>query len=235
MDHTEAVQQMAAERYLLDELTPELRESFEQHVFDCPECAMDLRAGAAFVEEAKAQLPALPVSSPATPSPVPASPGAKKPKWSFWWQPAFAVPVFAMLLAVIAYQNVAMIPSLRSAASEPHLVPSVSVHTGTRSAAHTPVTADPGQGAVVLIDTPRNFAYTAYAFELYDPQGKRFWARTFPVSDESSSSSGTLSLFIPGSNLQQGSYTLAILGITPQGERTRIDQRILDIHFDEKK
>ena len=65
MDHSEALQQMAAERYLLDELTPDAREAFEEHLFDCPECALDLRAGAAFVEEAKAQLPKLAGALPA--------------------------------------------------------------------------------------------------------------------------------------------------------------------------
>jgi anti-sigma factor RsiW len=35
MKHEEAVQQLAIERYLLDELTPELREQFEEHLFDC--------------------------------------------------------------------------------------------------------------------------------------------------------------------------------------------------------
>ena len=66
MDHTDAVQQMTAERYLLEELTPEERNRFEEHAFDCPECALDLRAGAAFVDEAKAQLPELEAKQPAT-------------------------------------------------------------------------------------------------------------------------------------------------------------------------
>ena len=59
MDHNEAVQQMATEKYLLGELPPELREAFEEHFFDCPECAMDLRTAAAFVEEATVHLPEL--------------------------------------------------------------------------------------------------------------------------------------------------------------------------------
>ena len=59
MNHSEAVEQMASERYLLNELTPDARDAFEEHVFDCPECALDLRAGTLFVHEAKVQLPEL--------------------------------------------------------------------------------------------------------------------------------------------------------------------------------
>ena len=61
MDHSEAVEQMLAERYLLNELPPEMRDAFEEHMFDCPECAFDMRAGAAFIDEAKLQLPGLTV------------------------------------------------------------------------------------------------------------------------------------------------------------------------------
>ena len=59
MNHSEAVEQMTSERYLLNELTPDARDAFEEHAFDCPECALDLRAGALFVHEAKVQLPEL--------------------------------------------------------------------------------------------------------------------------------------------------------------------------------
>ncbi|MGA3071541.1 MAG: zf-HC2 domain-containing protein, partial [Terracidiphilus sp.] len=90
MDHNEAVEQMIAERYLLDELTPDAREVFEEHLFDCPECALDLRAGAAFVREAKAQLPELTSASPA---PVSSRSRGFRARWDWWlsWlQPAFA-------------------------------------------------------------------------------------------------------------------------------------------------
>ena len=53
MDHQEAVRQNATERYLLDELDPELRDQFEEHLFDCQDCALDVRAGAMFVEQTK--------------------------------------------------------------------------------------------------------------------------------------------------------------------------------------
>ena len=59
MNHSEAVDRMIAERYLLDELDADERDAFEEHLFDCPECALEVRAGTAFVSEAKTQLPAI--------------------------------------------------------------------------------------------------------------------------------------------------------------------------------
>ena len=43
MDHSEAVTKKMAESYLLEELTPEQRDAFEEHYFDCPECAKDVK------------------------------------------------------------------------------------------------------------------------------------------------------------------------------------------------
>ncbi len=104
MNHTEAAKQMVVEQYLLDELTPDAREAFEEHLFDCPDCALDLRAGAAFVDEAKAELPGIAVNTEA-----PAKVGKFNSKPDFrlsWWKPAFVAPVFAAMLLVLVFQNV---------------------------------------------------------------------------------------------------------------------------------
>ena len=237
MNHDEAVQEMATERYLLDELSPELREAFEEHMFDCQECAFDVRAGNVFLTEAKVQLPAIiaacaPAESPriaASREPL----QTKKPWWSFLTAPAFAVPAFAMLLGVIAFQNVSTIPSLRSAATEPRMLPWSSLHMGTRGAEPTVVQADRKQGAVILIDLPQQPVYTSYAVDLYDPQGKRIWSTTVTASSQNDGGAGTLSLLIPGAGLQQGSYSLNLAGISPQGARTELGRRPLDVHFNE--
>src|ERR1700677_3945296 len=105
MEHSQAVEQMAAERYLLNELTPEAREAFEEHVFDCPDCALDLRAAAAFVDEAKVQLPALVAAASARPSAGAVKSRAKRDQWFSWLRPAFAVPAFAAVLGVVSYRN----------------------------------------------------------------------------------------------------------------------------------
>jgi len=50
MDHTAVVRDKMTERYLLNELDSDLRDQFEEHYFDCQECALDVSAGAQFVE-----------------------------------------------------------------------------------------------------------------------------------------------------------------------------------------
>ena len=49
MSHDEAVWSFAVEKYLLDELSVKSRDDFEEHLFDCQECALDLRVGATFL------------------------------------------------------------------------------------------------------------------------------------------------------------------------------------------
>ena len=56
MGHDEAVRTLATEKYLLGELSPELRDRFEEHFFDCRPCAFDLWAAATFLELAKVVL-----------------------------------------------------------------------------------------------------------------------------------------------------------------------------------
>ena len=53
MDHDTSIKTMAAERYLLEELSSSERDEFELHFFECPECAESVRSGFQFGESAK--------------------------------------------------------------------------------------------------------------------------------------------------------------------------------------
>jgi anti-sigma factor RsiW len=235
MDHSEALQQMAAERYLLDELKPDAREAFEEHLFDCPECALDLRAGAAFVEVAKTQLPELTGAMPAPVLSRSRQHKAKSEWWLFWRQPAFAAPAFATLLLVLGYQNLVTYPRLRAAASQPRLIPWAQLHEAMRGGAPVSITADRLHGVALPVDLPSQLsegAYASFSIDLYDPQGKLAFGSVVAAPSESDSGSQRLGLVIPGAVLRNGVYTLAVSGVAANGERTVIDRYAFEIHLD---
>ena len=233
MNHNEAKQQMAAERYLLNELTPDAREAFEEHLFDCPECALDLRAGVAFVDEAKIQLPKLAPYAP-EPLPVRVRPArVKREWWLSWLQPAYAVPVFATMLLFIGYQNLFVLPGLRETASQPQLLTWAPLHGSTRGVPLA-ITADRKHGVALPVELPQQpspGAYASYSFGLIDPQGKAAWTGSVAAPSDEASEGQRLSLAIPGAMLRNGTYTVTISGVTPRGEHTVIDQYAFDLHL----
>jgi hypothetical protein len=214
MDHDAVVRQKMTERYLLNELDPEARDEFEMHYFDCPDCAADVHAGALFVEQSKVVLgeqskvilsekaAASPVRVPV---PVPASSG-----WVAWLRPVFAVPVLALLLAVIVYQDWAN-SRLQQAANSPRLLASAVVNLNVRGTEPIAVPAHAGQAFGLSLNVPPDNRFCSYKLDLYSPQGKLEWARTIPASGND-----TLSLYVPGSDHESGA--LAVHGITAGGE-----------------
>src|SRR5258705_5950403 len=50
--HQEAVDTLATERYLLDDITGADRQAFEEHFFSCEVCADDLRTASAMLQGA---------------------------------------------------------------------------------------------------------------------------------------------------------------------------------------
>src|SRR5216684_783172 len=103
MDHDTVVRQEMTEKYLLNELDPAARDEFEEHFFDCPMCALDVRAGSLFVEQSKVVL-ARKLEKEVAPSPI-RTPAQDDSGWLAWLSPAFAAPALALLLVIIAFQN----------------------------------------------------------------------------------------------------------------------------------
>ena len=233
MNHEEALQQMAAERYLLNELAPEAREAFEEHFFECADCALDLRAGAAFVELAKVQLPNLLENEPA-PHIIGTRPLFNWRFWEFaWLRPAFAAPVFATLLLIVGYQNLVTVPGLRAAATEPRLTPWEPLHGATRGTNRV-LTADRQHGLALPVDLPAPpspGAYSAYNFELRNPQGKLVWTTKLAAPAENDAQ--RFSLFLPGGALENGAWSLTIAGISAQGDRTAFAPYSFDLHLND--
>ena len=222
MDHNEAVRQHATERYLLDELDPELRDQFEEHLFDCQDCALDVRAAAMFVEQSKVIL-----AEPAVAHSVVKETGKAKAGWFAWLRPAFAVPVFALLLLVIGYQNFVTYPNLTAAANQPQIGPWASVNVSTRGASETAIKTHPGEGFGLIVNLPPEDGFASYAVDLYNPAGKLEWSGPLTAAPAEEGRQ----IYIPGHNRVPGTYMLAVLGVTPAGERKEISRHSINLQI----
>src|SRR5271167_2881123 len=101
MDHLDAKRLHAAEKYVLGELAPEQRDAYEEHYFDCLECAEDVKAAAIFVSASREVLRE---ESLAVPAPVRGKVPAHS-RWSAWLRPLIAVPALAILILTIVYSS----------------------------------------------------------------------------------------------------------------------------------
>lgn len=207
MDHKDAVRLKATEKYLLNELDPDQLDQFEEHLFDCPDCALDVRAAAMFVEQSKNVLSG-------APGVVPAQVVAATPKgWLAWLRPAFAVPVMAVLLVAVGYQNLVTVPRLKQAVGKPRLLPWTAVNVGTYGDGSV-VSTRAGESFVVVVRIPPDPDCTRYTADLYNPAGKLEWSLAIPAT----ASRDQWPVEVPGAQREAGTYSLAVHGVTSQGE-----------------
>lgn len=209
MDHEEAIRLNAAEQYLLKELSPEAQEEFEEHYFECHECAVAVNAGAVFAEQSKI-LFAEKTGPVLVPVPVP-----PKPWWLSWGRPAFVAPVLATLLAVVAYQNLVTYPQLLEAVNHPQVLPwaSVNISTYGQPGAGEPVALHSGQSFVLFVRVPPEDGYTRYTAELYDPAQKMEWRVSVPAA----SAHDRWTVQVPAAKRQSGTYTVVLRGEAKSG------------------
>lgn len=225
MDHDTVVRQQMTEKYLLDELDPAARDAFEEHYFDCPSCAVDVRAGVVFIEQSKIALSQEYELTPA--GLLEARSASTKPGWlaeiyagvRAILRPAIALPIMTLLLAVVGYQNLVTYPPLRAASNRPQVLPWAAVNVGTYGSGDVSVPIARGQGFALLARIPEN-GYAYYVAELHDPAGKVEWSLTIPAA----SGQDRFTIQIPGTNRDAGSYILVVRGVTADGISKEVGQ-----------
>ena len=208
MNHHEAVQQAAVEKYLLSEMAPAERDEFEEHYFGCQECAAELRTTAAFLDEVNKVFR----REAAGRSRQKFVPVGNRSWAAFLWRPAFVAPAFALLLAIIVYQS---FPSSARVAGEParmglpEILPTLSlIGAGSRGGPIPVLTASKGQPALVLVDIPAAEPYSRYDCALQAPGGAVLWR----VSIAPQQARDTVSIRIPAEHWERGDYTLLVQG-----------------------
>ncbi len=225
MDHDEVVRLKMTEGYLLGELDPEARHEFEEHFFDCPDCALDVRSGALFVEQSKAVLAekSEPVSAGlAVTAAIPAKPG-----WFAWLRPAFAAPVMVLLLAVIGYQNLVTYPKMQRTLNSPGVLPWASLNVGTWGSGGPVIPTRPGEGFLLFVRIPPDGGYSRYVADLYNPAGTLEWSLTIPAS----SAQDQWPVHVPGANREAGRYALVVRGLTAAGESKEVGRASFELQI----
>src|ERR1700722_2582193 len=211
MDHTAVVRTKMTERYLLAELEPAERDEFEEHFFECQECALDVSAGAQFVAGSKVVL-----AESSAPAPVPAAPGpgwARYGWWS-WLRPQVAAVALSLLLVMLGYEELVTVPRLRSDASQVQVLPTALVNLNTYSGGRPPTSVPAGKGIILSVRISSDGPYTRFAAELYAPDGKQEGSFAVPATP----GQDQWTVVVPAFHREAGKYMIAVHGITSGGE-----------------
>lgn len=211
MDHAEAVRLQAGEKYVLGELSQQLRDEYEEHYFDCQECAAELKATVAFVDSARGIL-----RTEVSPQPQAEAGRVPRAGWMAWLRPAFAVPAFALLLLVIGYQNFVSIPRLeRSAVSSGQSADLVSlIGANSRAEGARSYQLHRDKPAILEVDIPTSSAFVSYDCRLQDVSGNAIYEQRVSAAEAKQ----TVHLIVSAGHLRSGNYTLTVLGEQTGGQ-----------------
>ncbi len=208
MTHAAAVATYAVERYLLDEMTELERHQFEEHYFDCQECAADLRAGALMQEGVKSGMLGSAASAAVR---EPATVAAFRPKKT--WTPSVVLPwaAAAVLALAVGYQSLAVVPGLRQQL-EPQALSPITLRAATRGAEPQVV---PSSGPMTFaMDVSGVQAGTRLTYDLRTASGEL----TASGRAEAPAPGTPLLLLIPGTALASpGGYVLTVRADGPSG------------------
>lgn len=189
MEHSEAVETLAAERYLLGEMTPEDRDAFEEHFFGCSVCAADV------VDVSRVRAAIATDIPRATLLPRRAS---RMP-----WIAAAATTAF--LAGIPIAQNVALHQQI-ALTRQPQAVDSVELSDGSRGAEIVPV--QPASKAFTLnFAIPPERGAHDYVIEIVDSAGRVH--SSYSVAAEAAAE--MQHLFCPAGSLPPGRYQLKVL------------------------
>jgi hypothetical protein len=206
MDHSEAVRLQAAEKYVLGELPQAIREEYEEHYFDCAECALDLKAAVVFVDTSREVLRSEKEKSVEIDR-VP-EPG----EWFSWIKPWVAVPTFAALLLLLGYQSFVTVPKVKEQAASDAVqilfnsYPLRGVNTAGEDG--RTLSIRPGEAFLLNFDFVPTRSFDSYIAQLQDGEGHTL----LQLRIAGGNANREAHLPIPARMLHPGKYILAFYG-----------------------
>jgi hypothetical protein len=210
MDHLDAKRLHAAEKYVLGELAPEQRDAYEEHYFDCLECAEDVKAAAIFVSASREVLreESVAVSAPVR-GKAPAT-----PRRLAWLRPLIAVPALGVLILTIVYSSRQSKPQVGEITAPGQALvfsPSFGLRGGDRLENEKTVVQVRGSQAFQLrfdFLPAQNRVFDLYTGELQDKSGHALLEFKIPADRVSRE----VNLVVPAGLLRPGEYSLMLFG-----------------------
>jgi len=199
MEHNEALQSEACEKYLLGELPEAQRDAYEEHYFSCAECAAELRSAVQFLGASRERFAAFR-------APRRAMDAQRNSGWA-WFRPVLALPVFALLLLVVGYQNLVTIPQYKQAVTSRVLSMHSLILADTRGEEGLHFQVPAGEPFGLYLDIPTDAAYSRYTLRLEDPSGNASLLRLV-TSDEAKKTQ----VVVVNPVNRAGKYTLVVSG-----------------------
>ncbi len=197
MEHEDAIRSRFAERYVAGELSPEERDAFEEHFFECPECAEEVRWEQIFAANFRAVSREMAAAL---------RPERREPWWA-WFRPrpALAYSLAANAILIIGFGFV-ILSGTRGPG--PRLMPAYFASPPSR-ALEEPRAIPAGARSIAVHFPLPDQRYTSYSYAIVDSAGRSESADTLaaPATAESD-----LYLEVPVSSLPAGVHTLTIRG-----------------------
>jgi hypothetical protein len=227
MDHTEAVEKGAVERYQLGELSAKEIDEFETHFFECTHCAEELRAAAIFEENAKAVFLENSRSTAGAGQPRAKYQQARASWWAlFWRNPWSAVPTVAAaaLLCVVVYQARVLKQTLAPQAMASNVLLSIS-----RGEDHVLEVPKNDKFYAIYMDPAWQGSYPEYLCVVQDEKGSTRLSKRLaaPSPDK------PLQILMPRNQLPSGRYKVIVRNVnTADKPETELAQYSLILKLD---
>jgi Putative zinc-finger len=224
MDHSDAVRLQAAEKYVLGELSPTHRDEYEEHYFDCRECALDVRAVVAFADTAREVLRQDDQRA------FSESKAAKRGGWFAWLRPAFAVPAMAVLLLVVGYQNFVTIPAARQeaahGAAQLFASPFSLQMANVRGGEEVKIQIHSNESLPLKFDFTPGKIFDEYICQVQDEAGRALYQVKVPGA----LANKEINLVVPAGSVKTGKYALVFTGV-PSASKQPARDEVLRLGF----
>lgn len=228
MNHQQALEQHATERYLLREMTAQERHAFEEHYLECAECLEAVTFGTEFLEAGKQVAQEMTQREADT---VRAASWRERlmPVFSGWLRPASAL-VFALLLCFVGlsvYQMVVLEKQKNTIAQlkAPRQEFRFELREQSRSAGKIQVVRVPREGQLQLVvEFTPNPKFSAYGAEIV--------ADSKVISSLQPETTTTpMTVSVPAQALAPGRYTVVIMGFGKDGAKQETGNGIFELQF----